>query len=315
MQAASPLQVSHAGQNTEDCSPSASRPGDLHKTGILSCSTISSEPEFKSGETMSSNQTSAPRQHAATGPAMPQLPEPSHAERIRTLLSLASVATLSTLSRKHPGFPFGSLMPFALDSAGRPIFLISDMAMHTQNLKTDPRCSLFAGQETADGDPLGSARATLIGHANIVPEDDVASVRQIYLARHANSRYWVDFSDFGFFRLEPVDLYYVGGFGVMGWVAVEDYKHAAPDPLAGSAPGILAHMNADHVDSMILLARAHAGLEATEATMTSVDRLGFSLRLKTKEGIKGVRINFLHEVTTPQETRKVLVQMVRQIRA
>jgi len=35
-------------------------------------------------------------------------------------MSLVPVATLSTLSRKHPGFPFGSMMPFALDSAGRP---------------------------------------------------------------------------------------------------------------------------------------------------------------------------------------------------
>ena len=81
-------------------------------------------------------QTNEPRQHASTGPAPPQIPEPSHAERVRTLLSLASVGTLSTLSRKHPGFPFGSLMPFALDPDGRPIFLISNMAMHTQNLKS-----------------------------------------------------------------------------------------------------------------------------------------------------------------------------------
>ena len=47
-----------------------------------------------------------PRQHAFTGPAMPQLAEPSHAERIRTLMSLASVATLSTISRKPAGYPF-----------------------------------------------------------------------------------------------------------------------------------------------------------------------------------------------------------------
>ena len=199
------------------------------------------------------------RQHASTGPAVPQLPEPTRAERVRTLLSLVPVATLSTLSRKHPGFPFGSLMPFALDSAGRPIFLISNMAMHTQNLKADPRCSLFVKQTAADGDPLGAARATLVGNAEPVPEDDLASVREKYLARHENSRYWVDFADFSFFRLEPIDLYYVGGFGVMGWVEVRDYEQAAPDPLAGSAPGILAHMNADHVDAMIRLARPTQG--------------------------------------------------------
>ena len=260
---------------------------------------------------MSSNETPGSRQHAFTGPALPQPPEPSYAERIRTLVSLTSVATLSTLSRKHPGFPFGSLMPFALDPSGRPIFLISNMAMHTQNLKTDPRCSLFVGQAGADGDALGAARATLIGNAEAVPEQEVAGVREKYLARHQNSRYWVDFSDFSFFRLQPIDLYYVGGFGVMGWVEAKDYEQAAPDPLAEAAPGILAHMNADHVDSMILLARSHARLEATEAIMTSVDRLGFSLRLKTGEGMKGARINFPSAVATAKETRTVLVEMVR----
>jgi putative heme iron utilization protein len=139
------------------------------------------------------------------------LPEPSHAERIRTLISLASIGTLSTLSRKHPGFPFGSLMTFALDPAGRPIFLISNMAMHTQNLKADSRCSLFVGQASADGDPLGAVRATLIGQAEPVSEPDTACVRERYLARHENSRYWVDFTDFSFFRLQPADLYYVVG--------------------------------------------------------------------------------------------------------
>jgi heme iron utilization protein len=256
----------------------------------------------------------ATRQHASTGASSPQLPEPTHAQRVRTLMSLVPVATLSTLSRKHPGFPFGSLMPFALDSAGRPTFLISNMAMHTQNLKTDPRCSLFVTQPAPDGDPLGAARATLVGNAGPVSEDDLASARERYLARHENSRYWVDFADFGFFRLEPVDIYYVGGFGVMGWVEAQDYENAAPDPLAESASDILVHMNTDHVDAMVLLAKCHAGIEAIEATMTSVDRLGFTLRLKTSDGVKGTRINFLREVATPQDTRAVLVEMVKKAR-
>jgi putative heme iron utilization protein len=262
---------------------------------------------------MSSAETNAPRQHAYSGPPVPQLPEPTHAERTRTLLSLAMLGTLSSLSRKHTGFPFGSLMPNALDPAGRPIFLISNMAMHTQNLKADPRCSLFVNQASPDDDPLGAARATLIGNAQPVQEDDLASVREAYLARHENSRYWVDFADFGFFRLQPIDVYYVGGFGVMGWVAAADYAGATADPLAEAAPGILAHMNADHVDSMIQLARAHAQIEASEAAMTSIDRLGFHLRLKTADGMKGARINFPREVATAKETREVLVAMVGEI--
>ena len=263
---------------------------------------------------MASSDTATPRQHASTGPRGPTAPEPSHAERVRTLLSLATVGTLATQSRKHPGFPFGSLMPYALDGAGRPLFLISNMAMHTQNLKAEPRCSLFVGQVAADGDALGSARATLVGSAEPVPEADLSAVRELYLARHENSRYWVDFADFGFFRLEPVDLYYVGGFGVMGWLQAAEYGDAAADPLAEAAPGIIAHMNTDHVDSMMVLARVHAGIEATEAAMTSVDRLGFWLRLKTSAGMKGARINFTREVKDARETRTELVEMVRSAR-
>ena len=205
-------------------------------------------------------------------------------------------------------------MPYAVDSEGCPIFLISNMAMHTQNLKADSRASLFVAQTVNDGDPLGAARATVMGQAEPVPADEIASAREQYLARHENSRYWVDFADFGFFRLSPVDLYYVGGFGVMGWIMAEDYKLASPDPLASAAAGILAHMNADHVEAMILLARRHAKLEGSEVAMTSVDRMGFYLRLKTAEGMKGVRINFLREVRTAQEAREVLVEMVRQAR-
>lgn len=252
-------------------------------------------------------------QHAAPFNPNPQppIPEPSHAERSRTLLHLASVATLSTISRKRPGFPFGSLMPYALDSAGRPIFLISNMAMHTHNLEADPRASLFVTQPAPDGDVLGAARVTLVGHVLQLSDAEKPAARELYLKAHPSSQYWVNFTDFAFFHLNPVDIYYVGGFGVMGWVTARDYVAASPDPLADAAQGILDHMNADHADALVLLARAHAKLEAEAATMTSVDRLGFQVRVQTAAGMKGARIPFLREVANPAETRTILVEMVR----
>ncbi|RZU39163.1 HugZ family protein [Edaphobacter modestus] len=259
---------------------------------------------------MSISETNPPRKHAYTDPRAPQLPEPTYAERVRTMVSLSTIATLSTVSRKRSGYPFGSLMPYAIDGSGRPIFLISNMAMHTQNLQADTRASLFVGQ-AGDGDPLGTARATLVGDVLPIPDEEVGEAREHYLSRHENSRSWVDFKDFGFFCLQPLDIYYVGGFGVMGWVTAEDYQVAKVDPLAEAAPRILGHMNAEHVPAMIVLARVHAGLDATEVTMTAVDRLGFHLRLKTSEGMKGKRINFLREVLSANETRTVLVEMVR----
>ena len=259
--------------------------------------------------------TSSTRKHA--GPAVsdqPAVPEPTYSERARTLLHLGRIGSLSTLSRKQPGFPFGSVMPYGLDAQARPIFLISSMAMHTQNLQADPRASLLVTQPDAGGDPLGASRVTVIGNAVIIPQPEVAQARALYLERYANARYWVDFEDFSFYRMDVLDVYYVGGFGVMGWVQVSDYDRAQPDPLVDAASGIIEHMNTDHKYALVLLARCFAGIESQEAVMTSVDRLGFHVRLKTQDGVKGTRIAFLREVSNSGEARKALVEMVQQAR-
>src|SRR5271165_3827146 len=109
------------------------------------------------------------------------VPEPTFAERARTLMQSGRIGSLSTLSRKQPGFPFGSLMPYALDGQGRPIFLVSTMAMHTQNLLADPRASLFVTEPGASGDPLGASRVTLIGNVVRTPEPESAAARSVYL--------------------------------------------------------------------------------------------------------------------------------------
>jgi putative heme iron utilization protein len=261
--------------------------------------------------------TSPIRKHAGPGPAsdQPTVPEPSFAERARTLLHLGRIGSLSTLSRKQPGFPFGSVMPYGLDDRGRPIFLISTMAMHTQNLQSDPRASLLVTQDDVSGDPLGASRVTLLGNVLPMSASEVQEARKLYLARYANSKYWVDFEDFSFYRMEVVDIYYVGGFGVMGWVSAAEYDGSQPDPLADSMAEIIQHMNADHKDALVLLARKFAGIESQEATMTAVDRLGFHVRLKAPDGMRGARIAFLREVSSPAETRKVLVEMVQQARS
>ena len=188
------------------------------------------------------------------------------------------------------------------------------MAMHTQNLQADPRASLFVTEPGASGDPLGSSRVTLIGSVSRIPEPELAAARTVYLTRYPDSKYWVDFDDFFFYRMDVLDVYYVGGFGVMGWVAASDYSQAQSDPLAEQKNDIMQHMNADHKDALILLAKRFAGIEAQEAEMTSVDRLGFHLRLKTQDGVKGTRVAFLREVSDASQTREAFVEMVKQAR-
>ena len=258
----------------------------------------------------------AQRQHApAPGPEEKNpAPETSYAERARTMLALAPVGVLSTHSEKHADFPFGSTMPYALDASGRPVFLISAMAMHTKNVKADPRASLFVTVPEGQTDPLGAGRMTLVGKAELVPAAELPAARAAYLARHESAKYYVDFADFSFWRLEPVGLYFVGGFGVMGWVEVPDFAAAAPDPLAEDASGILEHMNRDHEAAMLDIARHLKEIEAVEAKMTAVDRLGFHLRLKASDRVRSVRVAFPQEVRTPEDCRAALVAMVKSAR-
>jgi putative heme iron utilization protein len=175
--------------------------------------------------------------------------------------------------------------------------------------------SFYGAAKAAEGEPLGASRVTLVGNVLPVPHTELAEARKIYLERHANSKYWVAFEDFSFYRMNVVDVCYVGGFGVMGWVSDSEYDRSRPDPLADSMAEIIQHMNADHKDALDLLARKFARIESTDATMTAVGRLGFHVRLKTPDGMRGARIAFLTEVSNPAETRKVLVEMVQQARS
>jgi putative heme iron utilization protein len=225
------------------------------------------------------------------------------------------MGSLATLSLRHPGHPFASVMPYAVDAAGRPLFLISSMAMHTHNLGADPRASLLVIQAGGSEDPLAAGRVTLMGEVRPVPAPEVPQARAAYLARHEKAKFWVDFDDFAFWRLDLGDVYFVGGFAAMDWVDADAYLAAAPDPLAEAGASIIEHMNQDHPDSLVAYARAFAGEPADEATMIAVDRLGFRLRLRAGGRLHAVRIAFPREVRTAPDARVVLIEMLREARA
>jgi len=247
------------------------------------------------------------------GLAGPGAPELAFAEQARTLVHLGRTGTLGTLSRRHPGHPFVSIMPYAPDERGRPLVLISTLAMHTQNLAADPRASLLVAQP--GDDPLALARVTLMGAARRLEAGERPAARDVYLARHPNAVHWVDFDDFAFWRLDVADVYFVGGFGAMDWLTVSGYEAARPDPLADAAPGIIEHMNRDHADALVLYARMLGGLAAQAAEMVAVDRLGFKLRVRAADGLHGCRIAFPREAASAEQCRAVLIEMLADLRS
>jgi heme iron utilization protein len=245
----------------------------------------------------------------------PEVPEPSHAERARTLVYLQQTGSLSTLSRKQPGWPFGSVMPYALDAQGQPVFLISTMAMHTQNLLGDPRASLLVTPPESRSDPLGAARVTLMGSVTKVQKEECDEVRACYLARHAQASYWVDYQDFGFFRMAVAEIYFVGGFGSMGWVTVSNYVGAAVDPLANDAANLIRELNTEQAETLLLLARVFGDPDAQQPTVTALDRLGFHLRFTTPDRMQGGRVAFPSPVGNASEVWAGLAGLTAQANA
>ncbi|WP_437878888.1 HugZ family protein [Sorangium sp. So ce513] len=245
-----------------------------------------------------------------------KVPAPSHAERCRTLAERARAATLCTIARDPAGYPYGSLVTVTVDAHGRPLLLLSALAEHTGNLKARPEASLLIA-EPAEGraDPLALGRMTLIGPCRPLEGPEAAAARTRFLAAHPRASYYVDFTDFSFYRLDPVSVRYVGGFGRMSWIEADAYASAEPDPLAPDAARILEHMNTDHADAVLAYAKLLAGIkDATGATMTSVDRYGFELDVITPAGPKAARLSFDAPVTTTDEVRKAMVALVREAR-
>jgi putative heme iron utilization protein len=140
------------------------------------------------------------------------------AAAVRALLEAEPVGLLSTTSVHRPGYPYGSLAPFALSARGRPLLLLSGLAAHTKNLLADPRACLFVGDRTAAEDPLAGARVSLLGRAARVAETDAADARARYVARHPRAEAYFALRDFALWELAVEEARLISGFGSMRWL-------------------------------------------------------------------------------------------------
>lgn len=128
---------------------------------------------------------------------------------------------LSTLSVKLDGFPFGSVVPYCLDDAGWPVILISTIAEHTKNIKADNRSSLTIVMDGEDVQANG--RICLVGHMmELLPEEK--EVMERYYGRFPNARSYDATHDFSFYRLAPISIRYIGGFGQIHWLKPDEFK-------------------------------------------------------------------------------------------
>lgn len=226
----------------------------------------------------------------------------------RNLLREGLSGALATLM-PGTGDPYCSLVNVATAADGAPLLLISTLAIHTRNLKADPRASLMI-DERKEGDPLEGARIMLMGTA--APTGDEAARRR-YLARHPEAEQFAGFKDFSFYRMEISRIHLVAGFGRIVDLKPQDVLTdvSEADALRDAEAGAVAHMNEDHADALRLYATKLLKAPDGEWRCTGCDPEGLDLRL----GRTGLRLPFPQRVNSPGGLRAVLKQLAEQARA
>lgn len=145
------------------------------------------------------------------------------------------VSTIAESKKKAKPKPYGSVMPFALVKssccktyAGAPYVFISDLAVHTNNINKNPNVSVMVFQPDKDGNVFNGARVTLSGKfVKITDEKSVEKLKKDYLAEHPDAKEFIDFGDFNFYVLDIESIYFIGGFGEIGEVDVDEYRKIA----------------------------------------------------------------------------------------
>jgi putative heme iron utilization protein len=227
----------------------------------------------------------------------------------RHVLRAAATASLGTLDVN--GSPVVSFVTVATTAASEPVLLLSDLALHTMNLKRDPRGSLLLVAPGGEGgDPLAGARLTLGG---TIARDDDPALRRRFLARHEEAAGYAGFADFGFYRLAVDSGHLVAGFGRIVQLTPADILTdlAGRDDLVAAEEGAIAHMNADHRDALRLYATMLLDLPEGDWTATGADAHGLDLRAGALRG----RLACPEPDATPGDLRRVRVDLAHAARS
>ncbi|OBF78557.1 pyridoxamine 5'-phosphate oxidase [Mycobacterium sp. 852002-51613_SCH5001154] len=234
---------------------------------------------------------------------------PSAAEQARSIAAATNAATLATLTAD--GDPWASLVAYGLLD-GMPVLCVSSLAEHGRNLARDPRASLSIVAASDDTDPLAGSRITLAGTAAEPTRSERGDARAAFLTAVPAARRYLDFSDFSLWVLRVQRVRWVGGYGRMDSATGDQYAAASPDPVAPVAARALAHLNADHADSLAAMARIFGGYPDTgTALCTGVDRYGLDLRVHTPRGVAYARIGFPARLESANELRSATAALAR----
>jgi putative heme iron utilization protein len=242
---------------------------------------------------------------------VPLTRRPSVAEEARTILAGSHIATLATVS--HDGAPWASVVTYTLLGDGTPVFCLTRRALHGRNVVADPRVSVAVAAPPAEGaDPSTAFRVTLAGVVHAPADGQLELARAAYEDSMPLAKLFANYGDFAYWLLRVERVRWVGGIGRAAFVDPTAYATSEPDPVAAYAAFAAEHLNGDHADAVLRMARTLAGhTDATDAVCLRVDRYGLDLGVTTPRGRTPARVGFELPLTAPDDLEPATIELAR----
>ncbi|MGH8744346.1 MAG: HugZ family protein, partial [Burkholderiales bacterium] len=149
------------------------------------------------------------------------------------------------------------------------------------------------------------ARITVLGNAARMENQD--SLKPRYLRYFPNAENYFDTHDFFFYRIQPITIRYIGGFGEIHWIEAESFT-TPENKISAQEQSILTHMNQDHAQNLRDYCRHYQGKDVKHAEMVEIDCDGFDVRAEGEL----LRFDFDAPVLDAMQAREALVKMAKE---
>lgn len=241
---------------------------------------------------------------------------PASPSTAKTIVDLAAYGTLSTLDTS--GLPLGTYVTYVLDQVGQPILRLRKDAIHTANLISNPRCSLFV--QPAEYPAHLLARVTLIGAVEPVAAEIAESAAALHRTLHSGG-VGVDEprEDDLYYRMVVDECFYVGqlsGDSSAEVIPGEEYRNAEADPMRTFASSLVKNMNEDRLEDVIRVCAQEKGVSMDDVyygEMAWIDKKGVYMRASMGSGerMETIRVPFDRDVIDERDARSALTMIAQ----
>ena len=227
-------------------------------------------------------------------------------EETKTMINQKnSYGFLSTISnqKKIDGYPQTSIVGYSCDNIGNPIVCLSDIAMHTNNIKTNDHVAIGINEKFFRN--ANDMRSTFIGDLKKVEDkEEISFLKQKFIDSHDDA-FYLNFQDFNVYKLNTKYISLNGGFGRAYNINLEKYYDAEPDAICLNSNYLVNELNKFFSKEIESYLNTKINEDIISYEIKKIDKYGFDIRLYLKGDYMFTKVHrILFNKTVTEENLK-----------